>query len=194
MPRVKTILGTALTATLLLAQSVAAKEASPSPAATPLYAPDDMVFALPYQIDGRLLSPTSRDGEWFVDQFGQEAARDLLIPMNREPDDIRAATALPERNGDEPYLSLFAIRVDGIEGTRLTLPLTEMMFGTNGGADDDQQWDWIDIDGRAVLAIEVGDPPDPWVMAYPNGEVVVFVGGTGPDPIATMEAVLAELP
>lgn len=194
MTRVDAIVGISLAATLLLAQGVIAQDASLSPSAAPLYAPDDMAFALPYQIDGRLLDPISRDGEWFVGQFGQEAARDLLIPLNREPSDIRAATAIPERADDEPYLSLFAIRIDGVEGTRLALPLTEMMFGTNEGADDDQGWDWIEIDGRAVLSIEVADPPDAWAMAYPRGEVVFFVGGVGPDPQATMGAVLAELP
>lgn len=194
MRRVRAIVGITLAATLLLAQGVAAQVSSPSPAATPIYAPEDMAFALPYQIDGRLLDPVAHDGEWFVEQIGQEAARDLLVPLDREPTDVRAAVATPDRTGDEPYLSLFAIRIDGVEGARLAVPLTEIMFGTNEGTDDGQPWDWIEIDGRAVLAIEVADVPGAWALAYPKGEVVFFVGGESPDPQAAMEAVVTELP
>ena len=194
MRRVKAIVGITLAATLLLAQGVAAQEASPSPAATPIYAPEDMAFALPYQIAGRTLDPISRDGEWFVDQFGQEAARELLIPLNREPSDIRAATALAERTNDEPYLSLFAIRIDGVEGSQLVVPLAEVMFGTEEMTEGDQPWGWVEMDGRAVLVIDVADSPGVWALAYPKGEVVFFVGGESPDPLAAMEAVVAELP
>ena len=196
----------------LLVPGVGAVAQSPSPEATPLYAPDDLATTLPttvgdyeVRIVTGALPPTYR-----------EVYRDMLLPFGRTPDDVLVADGMGYPTGDEdaldrdgPSFDLWAMRVEGIPAAALVEP---WVFGAFAASDafDESLWQmgWRDIGGHDVYAAtpipkwwdeavarEGANPEFGWYLLA-KGEVMFIVSLPVSHAVSspTLVELLAELP
>ena len=184
------LLGLLLVATSTVGCTLMTGSATP----TPLFAPDDIEFVLPRQVGGIALTVGASDGRHLIQEFGLAPVQDLLIPLAKEPGDVRVGVAWSGNNdrGDR-RLFIDAIRIDGVEAK----PLVEQFYRQviYKGVDVPEGMDayWRDVGGRSVWVMTL--PGNDWYMAiYPKGEVMFVFGTSIHEPEVTIEDVLAELP
>jgi len=207
MKRVGLLVGllVVLTGTGVVAQS-------PSPQATPRYAPDDLATALPTQIGEYevrvttgVLPPTYR-----------EVYRDMLLPFGRSPDGVLVADGMGFLAGDEEALArdgssfdLWAMRVEGIPAAALVVPWVHGAFTVSESFDESLwQLGWRDIDGREVYAAtltreliedavtRLGANPEFGWYVHAKGEVmfILRLPLTQPSGSPSLSEILATLP
>lgn len=200
----------ALAGLLVLMLGTSAVAQSPSPEATPLYAPDDITSALPSSLDV--------PGPYFVDEqagaASTDAWRDLLRSLGKDPGDMHAATGVgyyrPDRDAADagaPIVVIAAFRVEGVAAT-------DIMLAALSGFPASSTQEWVDIGGRMVSRHVLTLPSEDQALefdlalhAYPNGEVLyvilvmsdlLFESGAIPPALEglfpTVEDVLAALP
>ncbi|MFO7533103.1 MAG: hypothetical protein R6W93_11630 [Candidatus Limnocylindrales bacterium] len=186
---------------------------SPSPEATPLYAPDDMAVALPSSVGDYEVRISS--GVLPTDDY-REVYRDMLLPFGKSPDDIRGADGMGYPVGDVgaldrdgPSFDLWAMRVEGVPGVALVEPWVRGAF-TDSEAFDDALWQvaWRDIDGREVYVVtpipelmeeavaRFGANPEFGWYVLAKGEVMFIVSLplTHPSGGPSLSEILARLP
>ena len=164
----------------------------PSPEATSLFAPDDLMFTLPSAIGEYELSLT--DGS-VTDVLAtkpeqREFWRQMLLPFGRGPEDGRLAFGTAYDSWGDMMATVFAIRVTGVPAESLT----DVFLGTVMGWYEDMpdlDPQWLDVDGRRIQALTGDDYPFPSYL-YPTGEVLYFIGIASDD--LAIEELLAELP
>jgi hypothetical protein len=181
----------ALLVVLLGTQAVAQE---PSPEATPLTAPADLTLLLPRSVGERTLQPSDQiDGAAVAERVGLASLQDLLLPLQKELDDVRFAEAVGED------LIIIAVRIDGVDPE----PLQEEFlatFGFNGRAlPNGIMLRPSTVEGRPVGQVVDEDMPGPWASkpwgwTFTSGDVFLAVFGILPLDGFDIEDVLTQLP
>ncbi len=189
------LLGVALV--IALGTSVVAQE--PSPGTSPVLAPDDLTFTLPSSI-GRYdldISAVPMEDYLGTDE-ARELWRDLLLPLGKEPKDVRMALGYghPSDPDDESLagtgVAVIVLRVDGVMASDILDEWVQLLAsGDDAGRTLDTQW--LDIDGRQVQFAQYDIDDLNGGYLYPNGEVVFMFVVSG-DGAPTPAEVMAELP
>ena len=159
-----------------LALGTSAGAQSPSPEATPLYAPDDITSALPSSLDV--------PGPYFVDEQAAPGSTDpwrtVLRSLGRSPGDMHAATGVgyyrPDRDAADagaPIVIIGAFRVEG-------LAATDIMPTYLSGFPASSTQEWVTIGGRTVsrhvlTVSNEGETLDLVFHVYANGEVLYVI-------------------
>ncbi len=175
---------------VISALSSGAVAQSPSPEATPLYAPDDMALLLPRQVADVPLTVTSADDPGLV---FDDHLEDLLLLYAKDREDLRMAVAgsVPDTYGDRP-LTIFAIRLDGVpaEAWLDTYLAASLPWDESGSLPENFHLDDAEVGGRDVRVLTVAGGT---FTFYPMGEVLFVAAAIGVGAPA-IDDVLAELP
>ena len=181
----------ALMVVLLGTQAVAQE---PSPEATLLSAPADLTLLLPRSVGERTLQLSDQlDGVAIADRVGLASLEELLLPLQKELDDVRYAEAVGED------LIIVAVRIDGVDPEPLQEELLAT-FGFNGSALPNG----ITLRSSMVAGRQVGEVVDedmpgpwasePWGWTFTSGEAFLAVFGLLPLDGFDIEDVLAQVP
>ena len=189
-----------LAAVLVLAfgSGVVAHESSPVP--SPGYAPDDLAYALPPTIGDIEMDVFGFSVGYFPTSRGYEDAwRDVLVPLGKDPMDVRTAVATDL--DDDLRISVEMVRVDGVQAVDLWEGVWRGQNPTITVGPSDVEWQWQDIAGRRIAVVDWrvelgGSEVAGTDYVYPKGEALFIIetfalGDAEPLPI---EDVLAELP
>ena len=182
----------ALMVVLLLGTQAVAQE--PSPEATLLSAPADLTLLLPRSVGERTLQLSDQlDGVAIADRVGLASLEELLLPLQKELDDVRYAEAVGED------LIIVAVRIDGVDPEPLQEELLAT-FGFNGSALPNG----ITLRSSMVAGRQVGEVVDedmpgpwasePWGWTFTSGEAFLAVFGLLPLDGFDIEDVLAQVP
>ena len=187
-----------LASLLMLVLSTGAVAQSPSPAAspeaTPSFAPDDLASLLPRRIGEAEMAVACAGGEALVGMFGLDAVQSLLVPLGKDPSDVRLAMASTGRQVGVARLNVIAVRVGGIAAmsiaeSMMSMELESILGPALQGVSDE----WRYLEGREVLHVVFEKGPDDCMAFYPKGEVLFFVMKSGEPPLDVLD-VLAALP
>ena len=184
-----------LGALLVMVLGSAAVAQSPTPEATSPYAPDDMAFLLPRSVADITLEVEGGAGaDYATEMLGVEVLQALLLPLEKEPADVRVASAKSDLNDmGQQRVAIVAMRVDGIDAAILNDHLLALSGLGVDSPPPGYSLEWQEVDGKQVLVLANADH-EGWGLFYPKGEVL-FMATTSMDaPEVKMEQVLAELP
>jgi hypothetical protein len=179
---------------LLVLVGTQAVAQDPSPEASPLSAPADLTLLLPASVGERTLrSGEQLDGEAIAERVDLALLQDLLLPLQKEPDDVQFAEAVGED------LVILAVHIDGVDPEPLQEELLAT-FGFNGRAlPNGITLRSSTVAGRPVREVVDEDMPGPWASepwgwTFTSGDVFLAVFGILPLDGFDIEDVLAQLP
>ena len=151
---------------------------SPSPQATPLYAPDDLASAVPSRVGSLELFVRVRSGDAALgsDPDDRTYWLDFLTTQGKGPADLVVAYGVSTESASDPGLGVWAVRVEGLAAELLTDPVLATSGTGLSGSPAGGHADWRDLEGRRVLLLTHDDAAD-WRAYYPHGEVLFVVYG-----------------
>jgi hypothetical protein len=183
--------------TLILGSGVVAQEPSP----TPLYAPEDMAFTIPTRVGSHDLEIVAAGLDRLAGSGeAREVWRDFLLPLGKEPSDVRIAVGVggyspPSLDGSSTFelaVAIMAVRVDGVPAEQVIDTLVQTVVVTDFEPPDEVHQEWQEVEGRRMQVVRFDDDPPQYM--YPNGEVLFYITIADEEIAPTLSEVLAELP
>jgi hypothetical protein len=155
------------------------------PPATP-FAPEDLSFTLPREVNGLILEVETQTADEISQQLlAGESLRRALVDRGTEPSDVLAATATgSELNEGEEYryVGITAVRVRGIIADELSGMVIPMASGVT-------VWEPRIVGAKSVRQLGEDVSRDSIIYMYPRGEVLYLVLVTSEtDGAAALEA------
>ena len=142
---------------LLLALALGTGVMAQEPEPTSLFAPEDLAFTIPSRVGDYELGNV---GDVELDPEMRGIWRDLLLPLGKEPKDVREAAGKAYLVGQdanssaEAAFGLGAIRVDGVPAAHIAEPFMAMIMIESLGDVPSAAvlYEWRVIDGRDVYS------------------------------------------